>query len=694
LTQLCLQSSRQQPLILEVEDLHWIDASSDEWLTALVEQMIGVPLLVLVTYRPGYRPAWIDKSYVNQVALQPLTSAESLQVVQAVLPTAAHTAPLVPHLVATGEGNPFFLEELAQTVVEQGTEAFPTMVPDTVQAVLQARIDRLPASAKSLLQAAAVIGKDVAVPWLQAMTEVPEAAMSQDLRHLQAAEFLYATPTPTTLVYTFKHTLTQEVTYQSLLRRTRQRYHARLAQVLEAQFSEVAETQPELLAQHYTMGGLSTQAIPYWQRAGQRALERSANIEAISHFTQGLEVLKDLPKTPEHTQYELVLHLALGAPLAMLKGYVAPEVEQVYAQAYALCQQVGDSAQRLAALDGLCVSYIAQGNFQTARELAEQGLTFAQREGDLVLLREAHMMLGTALFHMGELVSARVHVEQSLLLWDTEPPRTLVLAGANHPVVHNLSIASWTLWLLGYPEQARARSAEACTRAQESSHAYSQAFALNYASAFHQYRREPQRAQEHAEAVLALAKEHGFIRWLALGTIHRGWALAAQGAVQEGIRDLCQGLASWRVMGGEMGMPCLLVRLAEAYGQGEQAVEGLLALDEALAFIRSSGECVYEAEVHRLRGELLLQSDGWSLGEVEACLRQALDVARHQQAKSLELRAAMSLARLWQAQGKGTEAYQTLIEIYSWFTEGFDTPDLQEAKALIEVLQGPAMHGQ
>jgi predicted ATPase len=301
LTQLWLQASRQQPLLLVLEDLHWSDPSSEEWLSALVERMVGAPLLVLGTYRPGYRPGWLDKSYVTQVTLAPLPDAASRRIVLEVLPPAAQMAPLVLRLLATAEGNPFFLEELARTVVEQGAEAAVSSVPETIQAVLLARLDRLPATAKSLLQAAAVIGKDVAVPLLQSITERPEESLQQDLAHLQAAEFLYETSLVPEPRYTFKHVLTQEVTYQSLLRRTCQQYHARIAQVLETQFPTVALAQPELLAQHYTKAGLSEKAIPYWQRAGQQASNRSAHLEAISHFTTGIELLKTLPETPEHT---------------------------------------------------------------------------------------------------------------------------------------------------------------------------------------------------------------------------------------------------------------------------------------------------------------------------------------------------------------------------------------------------------
>jgi predicted ATPase len=693
---MCLNGSRQQPLIVEVEDLHWLDASSDEWLTALVEQMMGVPILVLVTYRPGYRPGWIDKSYATQVALQPLTPQESLQVVQAVLPTAVPTAPLVPRLLATGEGNPFFLEELAQTVVEQGAEASTPTVPDTVQAVLLARIDRLPASAKSLLQAAAVIGKDVALPWLQAITDVPEAAMSRDLRHLQAAEFLYAAHTQTTLVYTFKHVLTQEVTYQSLLRPTRQQYHARIAQVLEAQFPEVAETQPELLAQHYTVAGQGALAIPYWQRAGQRATERSANVEAISHFTTGLELLKTLPAGPERIEQELTLQLAIGAPLMMLQGDTAPEVEHTYTRAYELAQQLGESPQQFSVLLGLWVFYFSRARLQRAQELAEQCFTMAQHLQDVCLRQDAYLALGSTLLHLGNHIAARASLEQGIALYDPQQSRILAFSRWANPGVVCLSRLAWVLWMLGYPEQAVARSGEALALAQDVSHTYSIVFALHFAGLLRQSLRDIQVVQEQAEEEIAFSNAHGFVEWLEGGMMLRGWALAQQGAVAEGIAQLRQGLDAWLTRATELGKTQILARLAEAYEKAGDIVQGLRVLDEALAAVRHNAERHYEAELYRLKGELLLQAriqypecEGGQpqVAEVEACFRQALDIAHNQQTKSLELRAAMSLARLWQTQGKRAEAYEMLTEIYGWFTEGFATPDLQEAQALLAALQ-------
>jgi predicted ATPase len=689
LTQMCLNGSRQRPLILEIEDLHWIDPSSDECLAALVERMAGAPVLVLVTYRPGYRPAWIDRSYVTQVALQPLTSKESLQVVQAVLPTVAPSAPLVPQLLAKADGNPFFLEELARTVVEQGADAPSSTVPDTVQAVLLARIDRLPATAKRLLQTAAVIGKDVALPLLQAVAEVPEEAMHRDLGHLQAAEFLYETYAPTALAYTFKHALTQEVAYQSLVRRVRQQFHAHIAQALEEQFPEVAETQPELLAQHYTEASFPEQALPYWQRAGQRAIERSADAEAISHLTKGLEILKLLPNTPTRTRQELELQLTLGSVLRMVKGHTAPDVEHTYTRAYELSQQMGDSPQRFAALRSLWRFYLNQAKLPTARELAEQGFALAQHVQDPALLQDAYRMLGGTLLFQGELAAARTHLEPGIILYDAQHGYQPSFSGGMDRGVTCGSYAAWSLWLLGYPEQALTKMRDALTLASELSHAFSLAFALNYASMLHGWRREVQFAKERAEAAITLANEHGFIHHLHLGMIRRGWALAMQGAVAEGIRQLHQGLATLRDMGQELPLSHHLALLAEAYRQGGQVEAGLRALAEALAHMDNTGERCYEAELHRLKGECLLAQTGKRCKEREAekCFLQALEVARYQQAKSLELRTAMSLSRLRQQQGRCAEAHQTLAEIYGWFTEGFETADLQDAKALLEALR-------
>jgi class 3 adenylate cyclase/tetratricopeptide (TPR) repeat protein len=702
LTQMCLNSSRQLPLILEIEDLHWIDPSSDEFLAALVERMAGAPILVLVTYRPGYRPAWIDRSYVTQVALQPLTPQDSLRVVQAVLPAVAASAPLVPQLLAKADGNPFFLEELARTVVEQGTDAPSPTVPDTVQAVLLARIDRLPATAKRLLQMASVIGKDVALPLLQAVTEVSEEAVHRDLRHLQAAEFLYETYALTAPVYTFTHVLTQEVAYQSLVRQERQQYHQCIAQVLEKQFPEVAEAQPELLASHYTQASLAEQAIPYWQRAGQRAIERSAHVEAVSHFTQGIELLKKLPVTPERTQQELALQLALGAPLLILKGHTAPEVEHAYARAFELAQHLGETPQRFSVLVGLWRFYYSRARLHTARELAEQCFTLAQYLREPTVLQEGYQILGSTFFFMGDQVAAHEHLQQGIALYNPQQSGTLAFSRGTDPGVVCLCRAGWVLWWLGYPDKALARSHEAIALAQRLSHPYSLSFALHYKAILHVWRQEIALAKAQLEASIAFMQEHGFVHFLGQALTKLGWVLIEQGAIEEGMAKTRQGLESLRIHKIDLGRSTDLAMLAQAYGRTGQPKEGLHVLDEALAVAHNSAEGFYEAELYRLKGEMLLQSGAEGLEfdaspthyvlctldveEAEACFRQAISLARCQSAKSLELRAVMSLCRLWQHQGKPAAARQILKEIYSWFTEGFHTPDLQKAQALLEAL--------
>jgi len=455
---------------------------------------------------------------------------------------------------------------------------------------------------------------------------------------------------------------------------------------LEARFLELCETQPELLAHHYTEAGLGRQAIPYWQRAGERATERSAHAEAISHLTKGLDVLKTLPDTPERTQYELALHTAMGVPLRAIKGFGAPEVGQVYARARELCQQVEETPQLVPVLRGLWEFYELQGALQTARELGEQLLTLGQHVHEVESLLVAYNVLGDTLVWLGEFAGARAHLEQGMALYNLQWHRSHAFLYGYDSGVHCLSFGAWALWYLGYPDQALRRIHDALTLAQELSHPFSLAFALAFAAWLHQLRREGQAVQEPVGAVIALSTDQGFPFWVAWGTILRGWALAEQGQSAEGIAQMCQGIAAWRATGAELQRPYYLALLAEAYGKAGQADEGLRVLAEALTAVYTTGERQHEAEIYRLKGELLLKQDVPDEQEAESCLRQAVDVAHQQQAKSFELRAAMSLSRLWQQQGKHAEARQLLEPIYGWFTEGFDTIDLQEARALLEEL--------
>jgi predicted ATPase len=468
-----------------------------------------------------------------------------------------------------------------------------------------ARLDRL-GTAKGIAQLGAAIGREFSYDLIHAVSPFDEERLQQGLKQLVEAELVYQQGLMPQARYHFKHALIQDTAYQSLLKSTRQQYHRQIAQVLEAQFTETAEMQPELVAQHYTEAGLIDQAIPYWQRAGKRASQHSAYVEAIAHLTRGLELLKTLLKTPERVQEELTLQLALRDALVVVKGYTAPEVEKTVLRCRALCQQIGETPQLFPVLFRLWGFYINRGELQTTRELAEQMMRLAQSVHDSYLLSMAHLTLGCTLFWCGELVSARSLLGQAIALYDpqTHPRPTINTAD---PRVDCLSYAAWTLWHLGYPDQALKWSQEALALAAGLSHPFSLAYALGIAARFHSVRREWQVAGERAEAVMTMSTEQGFAYWLAFGTLVRGGVLAEQGQVEKGIAQMQQGLAAFRVMGTETARVVHLPMLAAAYAKMGWVEQGLVVLGEALAFVDKTGMRVSEAELYRLKGELMLK---------------------------------------------------------------------------------------
>jgi predicted ATPase len=501
--------------------------------------------------------------------------------------------------------------------------------------------------------------------------------------------------------YIFKHALTQEVAYNSLLQERRKGLHERTAQAIGEVYRSRLEDHYSDLAHHYSRSGNTQKAVEYLQLAGQQAVQRSANAEAITHFTAALELLKTLPGTPERDRQELTLRVTLGPALMATKGWAAPEIEKVYTRARELCQHLGETSQLFSVLFGLQAFYVHRAKLQTARELAEQGLTLAQKVQDPALLLEAHHMLVYNLLYLGELTLAREYAE-GIALYDRPPHSPVSFLAGDDPVVCCLSHRALALWALGYPDQALKSAHDALTQAQRLSHPLSLALALIFAAVLHQFRRERQTDQEKADAVMTLSTEQGFQYWLAWGILLRGWALTEEGQ-EEGIAQIRQGLAAYQATGSESWRPYHLALLAEAYGKVGKIEEGLSTLTEALAGVDKTGECLWEAELYRLKGQLTLQAKvNTSLGQVEASQNKsengtpeseaeeyflkAIEIARRQQAKSLELRAVMSLSRLWQQQGKKDEARRMLAEIYGWFTEGFDTVDLKEAKALLEEL--------
>jgi class 3 adenylate cyclase/predicted ATPase len=700
-----LAETEQQPVLAVWEDLHWADPSTLELLGLVLDQVPTARMLTLLTCRPEFLPSWASRSHLTQVTLTRLGHPQVEAMITSLTGGKALPAAVVEQIVARTDGVPLFVEELVKMILESGlvreegdhyvlTGPLPPLaIPSTLHDSLMARLDRL-ATVKEVAQLGATLGRTFAYELLQAVSPLDEATLQQGLRQLVEAELVYQRGVPPQATYLFKHALIQEAAYQSLLMSTRQQYHHRIAQALEQYLPDTAERQPELVAQHYTAAGLVAQALPYWQRAGQCAIARSANIEAISHLTTALALLTTLPDTPERVHHELDVHLALGTPLVLTKGHAAPEVETTYARACELCQQLGDTPQLFSALLGLRRYYFMRGELPKARDLAEQLLRLAKRLDDMGLVVRAYHTLEEDLLYLGEFAQVRAHAEQGIALYDPEAHRAHVFRYGNDSGVGCRVFAAFALWVLGYPDQAFQRSDEALAWAQELAHPFNLVFALTSAARVHLFRREPHRVLAWADTAVTLAREQSFAQFLAGALTLRGWALAEQGQVAEGLAQIRQGMAAWRDTGAHP-RPFDLALLAGVYGQMAQPVEGLRVLAEAQAVAETRREQFWEVELHRLRGALVLQSGvraqkpGVSTPHVEdaeACFRQALDVARHQAAKSLELRATMSLSRLWQQQGKQAEARELLAPIYGWFTEGFDTADLQEARALLDAL--------
>jgi predicted ATPase len=687
----------QQPVLFVMEDLHWADPTTLELLSLFVDQGPTVRILALWTFRPDFTPPWMGRTHLTQVTLPRLPRHEATEMTGRVAHGKALPAEVVEQVVAKTDGVPLFVEELTKMVLESGllqerddryelTGPLPPLaIPTTLHDSLMARLDRL-AAVKGLAQLGATLGREFSYALLQAVSPWDEGTLRWGLHQLVEAELLYQQGLPPQATYLFKHVLIQEAAYQSLLRSMRQQYHQRIAQVLEARFPDLCETQPELLAHHYTEAGLMAQAIPYWQQAGQRALQRSANVEAIEHLTRGLDILKSLPESPEHAQRELDVQVALGPALMAVKGQGAPDVAHAYARARELCQQVGDTPQLFAVLRGLVPYYLTRGQVQEAHQLAEQLLRLAEAQADPAPRLLAHFMLGQVVFYRGEPAMSQTHHAQALALYTSQEVQAPAVRYGLDLGVGSHSWLAWALWQLGAPTQALRHSQAARTLAQEGSHSVSLVFALLWAAFVHLCRREVSAVHELAMAAITLATEQGFMQRLAHATVLHGWALARQGQGEVGRAAIRQGLTASRATGSMLLQPYGLGLLAETYEAGGHPDEGLAVLAEAQAVMAVTGVQWYAAELSRLQGALLLRQAVPDVPQAEACFQQALAVARRQQAKSWELRAATSLARLWQQQGKHQEAHDLLGPVYHWFTEGFDTADLQEAKALLAEL--------
>jgi predicted ATPase/class 3 adenylate cyclase/DNA-binding winged helix-turn-helix (wHTH) protein len=689
---LLLAMAARQPLLFIVEDLHWIDPSTLALLGLVIDQGPTAALCTVLTCRPTFQPPWGLRAHITPIALDRLSRPHSARMIEHVAGDAVLPADVVHQIVEHTDGVPLFIEEMTKAVAESvrlqeqdgQPDTLPALtIPATLHDCLMARLDRL-GTAKGIVQVGATIGREFAYALLRDIMDVEETTLQQELARLVEAELVYQRGVIPQATYLFKHALIQEAAYQSLLRQMRQQYHRRIVDVLEQQYPSVVAAQPDLLAHHATAAGLIPQAVRYWHRAGEQAFQRGAHQEATAHLRHGLALLQTVPEGPVRTQAELDLQVTLGPVLMVMQGVTAPEVERVYTRAYALCQQVRETPQLVATLRGLRHFYQTSGQYQTAQALAERLLALAQSHQDRALLMEAHLAMGLTLLPRGDFTAAHDHLEQALAYQDSALRQRL--PDIPHPELACLLYSGCVLWYLGYPEQARTRIHAGLTMAQQLAHPHQLVWGEHLAAIFYQLCRQEGAMREFADAVVTSAVEQGLQICLIEGMILQGWALVQGHQEETGLAQMQHGIAQYRANGGAAGLPRYLALLAEAYQACGQSEAGLAALAEARTLVAQTGERLYEAEIYRLTGELLL--DTGAASEAEACLQQALDIARRQQARAFELRAAMSLGRLWQRQGKHQVAQRLLTEVYARFTEGLDSVDLQEATAFLAALGG------
>ena len=692
-----LELAERQPLLFILDDSHWTDPTTLEFLDLLIDQTPTAQILALITYRPEFQPTWGNRSYLTPITLARLARNQVERMAEQVAGAKRLPDELVQQLVDKSDGVPLYVEEMTKAVLELGvlkesggqyelTGPISSLaIPATLQDSLMARLDRL-VTAKAVAQYAAVIGRQFSYELLQAVSQLDDPTLQREISRLVEAELVYQRGLPPNATYIFKHALIQETATQSLLRSQQKEVHQRIAHLLEERFPETVETQPELLAHHYTEAGRLEAAVAYWQRAGEHAHTHSAYREAIAHLRQGIALLTTFPETRERMQHELDLQLTLASAYHAMYGQAAPEVEQCHIRIRELGEHLGDDHCLFYAHMGLLRCYGGRGQRQEQNASLDALVQVAQRTQTPQLLVEAHMARGTVMMDRGQLALGRDHLAQAIAHYNPQDHPFYVAHSSLDPGVNSLSRYSWTLWFLGYPEQALAHSQQTLALAQDLGHVHSLAMVYNFAAILHLLRGDDQAVQEQAEAAMVLATQHDLHQWQQTAAILQGWYLAHHEHCEEHLVEFQQAVTTYRQRG--LYLEWFLALLAQVYGLYGQYKIGLELLAEAFEIIKVKNEFFCRLpELHRLNGELLLSQSLDNAAEAESCFHQAIAIAQSQQAKSWELRAATSLSRLWQSQGKRDEARALLGDVYGWFTEGHDTADLKDAKALLDELK-------
>lgn len=688
-----------EPVLVIFEDVHWIDPSTKELLELMADRLPLLPVLLVATCRPEFIAPWGSAAHVTTLSLNRLGRRRGMELARKVAGGKDLPGEVLDQILAKTDGVPLFIEEFTKTVLESGlleeeqdryvlTGPLPQLaIPATLHDSLMARLDRL-AQVKDVAQVGAAIGREFSYDLISACSRLADDDLQEALNELLNAELIFQRGSPPQATYTFKHALVQDAAYASLLRKKRQALHARIAGSLRQLYPEVQKNNPEVLAHHYTEAGLPEEAIEHWKLAGERALKSSAAKEASAHLEKALGLVRDLPAGKRRSEQELALQIALAPVLMLTEGFGSPRVRETYMRARELCREVGDASQLFKVTFGLWHVHQNRGDLESADALANEVLTLAREQGDPAFLLQAHHAAWTTRFHLADQVACHNHTSEGRKLYDVEAHRQhRFVFGGHDPGVCAHNHGAVTAWLLGYPEKAVSLSREAIALAEELDHAMSLVLAHCFASFLYQFRGEPELVLERAEATLAVCAEQGIApHYTATGKIMRGWANAVLKEPGVGVEEIEEGLEELAATEMNARLPHYLSMLAEAEVQAGKVDRGLSALTRAEDVIERTRERRWQAEVYRLKGELLDLS-GAPGDEVETCFRKALDVAAGQQAKSLELRAATSLARKWRNSGRATDAHKLLAPIYGWFSEGFETVDLRTANLLLNEIK-------
>jgi predicted ATPase len=695
--------SRQNPVLMIFEDAHWADPTSLEVFGRTVDRIKTLPVLLIVTFRPEFTAPWAGQSHVTSITLNRLGEREAAAIIAHLVGNKELPADVMAEIVERTDGIPLFVEEMTKAVLEAEGEgearrttaavASPGLaVPASLHASLMARLDRL-GSAKEMAQTGAAIGREFSHALLAAVVHKPEAELTSALDRLIAAGLLFRQGVPPHATYLFKHALVQDAAYGTLLREPRRALHARIAETLENHFLDIAENQPEQLARHCTEAGLIEKAVSLWGKAGQRSSARSALVEAAEQLTRALAQIATLPSTPVLRREEIKLQVALINPLLHLKGYAAPETKAAAERARLLIEQVEalgeppeDPLLLFSVLYGFWVANLVAFNGDALRELAVQFLALAEKQGATVPLMVGQRLIGLSLLHTGDVAEGRAHLDRAVALYDPAEHRPLATRFGQDVRVATLSWRSMALWLLGYPKAALADTEHALKDAREIGQAATLIYALVWTSFAQTFCGSYATANAQSDEVVPMADEQDSVFWKAFGMLNQGCVLALTGEAADAVQMITRGLTAYRSTGTTMWMPTYLSYLARAYAGLGQFDDAWRCIGEGMTTIETSNESWFKAESHRMAGEIALKSPQRDTAKAEAYFERALEVARKQQAKSWELRAAMSMARLWRDQGKRHEARDLLAPVYDWFTEGFDTRDLKEAKALLDEL--------